>query len=38
VKSSHEKVPSSRFDLSITGMCGAIFFSLTIQVSVAAEP
>jgi hypothetical protein len=28
VKSSRLKVPSSRFDLSITGMCGAIFFSL----------
>src|ERR1700730_10607270 len=29
--SSRLKVPSSRFDLSITGMCGAIFFSLTSQ-------
>ncbi len=37
-KSSREKVPSSRFDLSMTGMCGAIFFSLTIQLSVSAEP
>src|SRR5437660_9332888 len=25
LKSSREKVPSSRFDLSMTGMCGAIF-------------
>jgi hypothetical protein len=38
LKSSREKVPSSRFDLSMTGMCGAIFFSLTIQLSVSAEP
>jgi hypothetical protein len=27
LKASRLKVPSSRFDLSITGMCGAIFFS-----------
>src|ERR1700694_2848168 len=30
--------PSSRLDLSMTGMCGAIFFSLTTQLSVAADP
>jgi hypothetical protein len=28
-QTAREKVPSSRFDLSITGMCGAIFLSLT---------
>src|SRR5262249_16061732 len=38
LKSSCEKVPSSRFDLSMTGMCGAIFFSLTIQLSASADP
>src|SRR5436190_20038361 len=32
-----EKVPSLRVDMSITGMCGAIFFSLTIQLSVGAD-
>jgi hypothetical protein len=32
-----QKVPSSHFDLSMTGMCGTIFFSLTIQLSAAAE-
>src|SRR6266508_4240180 len=36
LKSSREKVPSSRFDLSMTGMCGTIFFSLTTQLSVSA--
>ena len=30
--------PSSRLDLSMTGMCGVIFFSLTIQLEVAADP
>src|SRR5882672_10258388 len=30
-KSSREKVPSSRFDLSMTGTCGAIPCSLTSQ-------
>ena len=30
--------PSSRLDLSMTGMCGVIFFSSTIQWSVAADP
>src|SRR5258708_18448519 len=38
VKSSRLKIPSSRTDLSFTGMCGAIFFSLTIQLSVGAYP
>src|SRR5260221_9557242 len=38
VKSSRLKVPSSRFDLSITGMCGAIFLSLTSQFRFAPEP
>jgi hypothetical protein len=38
VKSSREKVPSSRLDLSITGICGAIFLSLTSQLSIAADP
>ena len=38
VKSSREKVPSSRLDLSMTGMCGAIFFSLTSQLRCAADP
>jgi hypothetical protein len=28
-KSAREKVPSSRFDLSMTGMCGVICFSST---------
>ena len=31
-------VPSSRFDWSITGTCGAIFFSLTSQLRFAPEP
>ena len=35
---SREKMPSSRLDLSMTGMCGVIFFSLTIQLSIAADP
>src|SRR5260370_19832013 len=38
VKRSRLKVPSSRFDLSITGMCGAIFLSLTSQFRFAPEP
>src|SRR5262245_27549580 len=38
VKSSRLKVPSSRFDLSITGMCGAIFLSLTSHSRFAPEP
>src|SRR6266436_9228298 len=38
VKSSRLKVPSSCFDLSITGMCGAIFLSLTSQLRFAPEP
>src|SRR6476620_12627409 len=38
VKSSRLKVPSSRLDLSITGMCGAIFLSLTSQLRFAPEP
>jgi hypothetical protein len=38
VKSSREKVPSSRLERSQTGMCGSICFVLTIQSSVAAEP
>ena len=32
------EVPSSRRDLSITGMCGSIFLALTSQLSVSAEP
>src|SRR6202048_1400896 len=38
LKSSRLKAPSSRFDLSIPGMCGAIFFSLTSQSRFAPEP
>src|SRR5262245_44369415 len=38
LKSSRLKVPSSRFDLSITGMCGAILASLTSQSRLAPEP
>src|SRR5678815_2627930 len=38
VKSSRLNVPSSRFDLSITGICGAMFFSLTSQLRFAPEP
>ena len=37
VKSSRLKIPSSRFDLSITGMCGAIFLSLTSQLRFAPD-
>src|SRR6516225_10423540 len=37
VKSSREKVPSWRFDLSITGMCGAIFLLIS-QLRFAPEP
>src|SRR5215510_14199317 len=38
VKSSREKVPSSRLERSQTGMCGAICFSLTSQFRLAADP
>jgi hypothetical protein len=37
VKSTRLKVPSSRFDLSITGMCGAMSLSLTSQLRFAPE-
>ena len=37
VKSSRLNVPSSRFDLSTTGICGAIFASLTSQLSVVSR-
>ena len=37
-ESSRLKVPSSRFDLSITGMCGAMSLSLTSQLRFAPEP
>ena len=30
VKSSREKVPVPRFDLSMTGICAAILLSLTV--------
>ena len=33
-----EKVPSSRFDLSNTGICGAIPFSSSSQFSIGAAP
>src|SRR5438046_2277325 len=33
-KSSREKVPSSRFDLSMTGMCGTMLVLLTNQFEV----
>ena len=33
-----EKVPSSRFDLSNTGICGAMPFSSTSQFSIGAAP
>src|SRR5262249_41873158 len=38
LKSSRLKIRSSRFDLSITGMCGAIFLSLTSQLRFAPDP
>jgi hypothetical protein len=38
VKSSRENVPSSRLDLSMTGMWGAICFSVSNQLRFAAEP
>ena len=38
LKSSRLKVPFSRLDLSITGMCGAIFLSLTSQLRFAPDP
>src|SRR3954469_4939770 len=37
-KSGRLNVPSSRSDFSQTGMCGSIFFSLTIQFSKGAAP
>src|SRR4029077_2582993 len=37
-KSPREKVPSSRCDLSFTGICGAIPFSSTSQFSIGAAP
>jgi hypothetical protein len=37
-KSPREKVPSSRFDLSNTGICGAMPFSSTSQFSIGAAP
>jgi hypothetical protein len=37
LKSSREKVPSSRFDLSMTGMCGAIFFSFTLDLEIPPD-
>src|ERR671934_2262364 len=37
-KSSRLNVPSSRLDFSMTGMCGAIFLSLTSQLRFAADP
>src|SRR5438105_4434481 len=37
-KSGRLNVPSSRSDFSHTGMCGSIFFSLTIQLSIGAAP
>lgn len=38
VKSGRLKVPSSRLAFSQTGMCGSMFFSLTIQFSKGAAP
>src|ERR1700722_10923605 len=37
-KSLREKVPSSRCDLSFTGICGAMPFSSTSQFSIEAAP
>ena len=37
VKSSRLKVPSSRLDLSMTGMCGAIFLSWTSQLQICSR-
>src|SRR5262249_6406599 len=37
MKSSRLSEPSSRRDMSLTGMCGAIFFSLTTQLSVSGR-
>jgi hypothetical protein len=31
-------VPSSRFDLSFTGICGAMIFASTSQFSIGAVP
>jgi hypothetical protein len=38
LKSSRLKVPFSRFNLSMTGMCGAISLSLTSQLRFGPEP
>jgi hypothetical protein len=37
-KSARENVPSVRLDLSKTGMCGAMSFSLTSHARLSAEP
>jgi hypothetical protein len=37
-KSARENVPSVRFDLSKTGMCGAIPLCLTSQAKLSADP
>ena len=37
-KSARENVPSVRLDLSKTGMCGAMSFSLTSHAKLSAEP
>jgi hypothetical protein len=37
-KSLRDKAPSSRFDSSFTGICGAMLFSSTSQFSIGAAP